>query len=549
MDEFNNEKHYSNNGTDGINSENNYNNTGADAVNNANITGSNGGYNSNNYTTGWAIPSEQTYGNYYNTNGNSNANHNMNINSNAHTNHNMNSNMNMNSGMNRNNNMNSGSSYSNYTYSQSYNSSEPYKNVKSKKVKNKDKNKEKNRFGAFVKKGAILVAGAAIFGLVAGGVFKLSAAGTIKQLNEAKETQQNVTGDTATLHMATSDDSTETSVSPVVSTSGQSMDVSEIAENCMPSVVSVYIKSIIEYNQGFFGSYEYESDGSGSGIIISSTSSEICIVTNNHVVEGADSVKVGFIDGTTYDAVVKSTDPDNDLAVIVVKVNDVSEDTLKEIKVATIGDSDALKVGEQVVAIGNALGYGQSVTTGIVSAKDRENSTNSLPLIQTDAAINPGNSGGALLNMKGEVVGINSSKYASTEVEGMGYAIPITSVTEIIDEMMNEEIRQKVDSSDVGYLGIECGTVTDDMINFYGAPAGVYVSRVLSGGGAYNAGLPEDSIITKIDGKTVKSTSALTNALQYYKVGDTVEVTYYVLENNEYVEYTKEVTLGKKIVN
>lgn len=416
------------------------------------------------------------------------------------------------------------------------------------KVK-KEKTKKKSGFGKFARKAAILVASAAIFGLVSGGIFRIVSADTIKELKNANSIQQTTEHIDATLQTVDSDDSTETPVSPIVSYSATGMDVSGIVENAMPSVVSVYIKSIVEYNQGFFGSYEYESEGSGSGIILSRTKNEIYIVTNNHVVEGAESVQVGFIDGSTYDATVKSLDPSSDLAIIVVSTDDISDDTLNAIKVATIGNSDNLKVGEQVVAIGNALGYGQSVTTGIVSAKDRQNSTNSIPLIQTDAAINPGNSGGALLNMKGEVVGINSSKYASTDVEGMGYAIPISRVTDIIDEMMNGEVRDKVDASDMGYLGIECGTVTSDMITFYGAPAGVYVSRVLQGGGAEKAGIPEDSIITKLGGHTITSTSSITNVLQYYKVGEQVEVTYSVLEGNKYVEHTVTVTLGKKIVN
>ena len=324
------------------------------------------------------------------------------------------------------------------------------------------------------------------------------------------------------------------------------MDVSEIAENCMPSVVSVYIKSIIEYNQGFFGSYEYESDGSGSGIIISSTSSEICIVTNNHVVEGADSVKVGFIDGTTYDAVVKSTDPDNDLAVIVVKVNDVSEDTLKEIKVATIGDSDALKVGEQVVAIGNALGYGQSVTTGIVSAKDREVSftDGTMILLQTDAAINPGNSGGVLINHKGQVVGINNAKLEDTSVEGMGYAIPISTAKEILNDLMNATTIKEGDEAFLGVVGKNIDSTYSEAL---GMPSGIYVSQVVTGSPAEKAGISAGDIIVGIDGNNVSTMSGLKEKLSRKSSGTEVEISLKrANQNGSYEEMKIKVTLGKK---
>ncbi|MBR3833221.1 MAG: trypsin-like peptidase domain-containing protein [Lachnospiraceae bacterium] len=326
-----------------------------------------------------------------------------------------------------------------------------------------------------------------------------------------------------------------------------SLDVSDIASNVMPSVVSITIKSVTEYNAGFFGqTYEYESEGSGSGIIIGENDEELLIVTNNHVVADADTVSVAFIDEQVYEAKVKGTDSDSDLAIIVVDLEDISAETLAQIKIATIGSSDELKVGEQVVAIGNALGYGQSVTTGIVSAKNRTNETNSTPLIQTDAAINPGNSGGALLNMKGEVVGINSSKLASYDVEGMGYAIPITEVESIINNLMSRETREKVAEEERGYLGIGCQTISEDVSYMYGLPVGALVSEVMDGSAAKKAGIKKNYIITKFDGQTISSADGLVNTLEYYRAGETVDVVVMYPDDDEYKEKTVSVTLGKK---
>ena len=321
------------------------------------------------------------------------------------------------------------------------------------------------------------------------------------------------------------------------------MDVSTIAENVMPSVVAINISAIVE-QQGMFGcTQQYEAEGSGSGIIIGENDSELLMVTNNHVVSDATTVNVTFADGESYEAQVKSTDSDTDLAIVVVKLSDIKESTMNQIKIATIGDSDSLKVGEQVVAIGNALGYGQSVTTGIVSAKDRTNSTNTTPLIQTDAAINPGNSGGALLNMKGEVIGINSSKYSDTTVEGMGYAIPITAVQDRLDDLMNRQTREKVDESEKGYLGISCATVSSDVSEAYGIPEGVLVTDVASKSAAEKAGIKANYVITKIDGQSISSAEELTEKLNYYAVGETVPITYEYLKDDAYVEKTVDVTL------
>ena len=316
----------------------------------------------------------------------------------------------------------------------------------------------------------------------------------------------------------------------------------------MPSIVSITNKSVQEV-QNYFSMFGYggqaqevESTSVGSGIIIGKNDTELLIVTNNHVVEGADTLSASFIDNSVYEATIKGTDSDNDLAVIAVPLSSISDYTISQIAVAAVGDSDSLKVGEQVVAIGNALGYGQSVTTGIVSATDRtlssSDSSDSNALIsstvttketptyiQTDAAINPGNSGGALVNMKGEVIGINSAKLASTEVEGMGYAIPITRVSSIIEELMNETTRTKVADSQKSSIGIAGITVDSNINAAYGIPAGVYVASVTPGSGAEAAGIRKGDVITKFDGKTVSTIQELKEKLQYYAAGEAVSIT------------------------
>lgn len=388
----------------------------------------------------------------------------------------------------------------------------------------------------FWKKGVAVVASAAVFGGVAGGAFYGIAGNQIKKLDALTNTTTEVASTTSA---ATTQSLSLTSTASV----GNGMDVSTIAENVMPSVVAINISAIVE-QQGMFGyTQQYEAEGSGSGIIIGENDSELLMVTNNHVVSDATTVNVTFADGESYEAQVKSTDSDTDLAIVVVKLSDIKESTMNQIKIATIGDSDSLKVGEQVVAIGNALGYGQSVTTGIVSAKDRTNSTNTTPLIQTDAAINPGNSGGALLNMKGEVIGINSSKYSDTTVEGMGYAIPITAVQDRLDDLMNRQTREKVDESEKGYLGISCATVSSDVSEAYGIPEGVLVTDVASKSAAEKAGIKANYVITKIDGQSISSAEELTEKLNYYAVGETVPITYEYLKDDAYVEKTVDVTL------
>lgn len=351
------------------------------------------------------------------------------------------------------------------------------------------------------------------------------------------------------------------------STAKGSLDVSEIVSEALPSIVSITTKSVQEV-QNYFGMYgmygyapqqqEQEVEGSGSGIIVGKNDDELLIATNYHVVEGADTLSVAFTDGNAVEASVKGFDEERDLAVVSVSLDDVEDDTMDVISIANIGSSDDLKVGEQVVAIGNALGYGQSVTTGIVSAKNRrmdsdnntvtdgsDDSSDGVNLIQTDAAINPGNSGGALLNMKGEVVGINSAKLASTEVEGMGYAIAISDVTDILQNLMNETSRDKLDDSEHGVLGIKGSSVSSEAVQMYGIPAGVFVKEVTEGGAADKAGLKANSVITEFNGKTVSSINQLIEYLSYYEPDEEVELTVQVPHGTSYKEETVKVTLDE----
>lgn len=346
-----------------------------------------------------------------------------------------------------------------------------------------------------------------------------------------------------------------------------SLDVSEIVSEALPSIVSITTKSVQEV-QNYFGMYgmygyapqqqEQEVEGSGSGIIVGKNDDELLIATNYHVVEGADTLSVAFTDGNAVEASVKGFDEERDLAVVSVSLDDVEDDTMDAVSIANIGSSDDLKVGEQVVAIGNALGYGQSVTTGIVSAKNRrmdsdnntvtdgsDDSSDGVNLIQTDAAINPGNSGGALLNMEGEVVGINSAKLASTEVEGMGYAIAISDVTDILQNLMNETSRDKLDDSEHGVLGIKGSSVSSEAVQMYGIPAGVFVKKVTEGGAADKAGLKANSVITEFNGKTVSSSNQLIEYLSYYEPDEEVELTVQVPHGTSYKEETVKVTLDE----
>lgn len=324
-------------------------------------------------------------------------------------------------------------------------------------------------------------------------------------------------------------------------------DIASIAEEVMPSVVSITNLSVQQVQSFFVGIQEQESKSVGSGIIISQNDSELLIITNNHVVEGNETLTVSFVDEESVEAQVKGTDAAKDLAVIAVQTKKIKDTTMDQIKVASLGNSDQLQVGESVIAIGNALGYGQSVTSGIVSATGRELDGIDEKLIQTDAAINPGNSGGALLNANGEVIGINTAKVATDTVEGMGYAIPISSVSDIIENLMNQETKTKVSEAEQGQLGIQGVDVTVDSSEMYNMPTGVYVSEVIAGGGAKKAGITKGSVITGINGTSIDGMQALKEQLQYYRAGETVKITVATPEKNgEYAKRDVEVTLGKK---
>ena len=396
--------------------------------------------------------------------------------------------------------------------------------------------------------------------VLAGGL----AAGTYTGVNYLTGYEQSVqAASKEQVTLLKSDKESDDSDSKEESTAKGSLDVSDIVEETMPSIVSITTKSVEEVQSyyGMFGQYgayspeQREVQGSGSGIIIGKNDTELLIATNYHVVDGAETLSVGFCDSTACEAKVKGYDSEKDLAVVAVSLDDIDSDTMDAISIATIGNSDNLKVGEQVVAIGNALGYGQSVTTGIVSAKNRQlnsddtvgdydsDSNSATNLIQTDAAINPGNSGGALLNMNGEVVGINSAKLASTEVEGIGYAIAISDVTDTLENLMNEETRDKVDNH--GVLGITVRSVDSAVSEAYGVPEGVLVRDVTEGGAADEAGIEAKSIITKFAGKVVTTKEQLIDFLSYYEPGEDVELTLEVPDGKGYKEETVTVTLGE----
>ena len=385
----------------------------------------------------------------------------------------------------------------------------------------------------YMKKVALVVGAAVLFGAVGGVTMQGTSYLTGKLLG--KNTKSTV-GTTKTVSNAKLTTSTSTVTS----------DVSDIVENTLPSIVSITNMSVQEVQNFFGGISQQESESAGSGIIISQTDSELLVVTNNHVVEGSDTLTVTFNDGNSVEAQIKGTDSARDLAVVAVPLDKISDDTMNAIKVATLGDSDSLKVGEPAIAIGNALGYGQSVTTGIVSATGRTIDGFDGEYIQTDAAINPGNSGGALLNANGEVIGINSAKINSSAVEGMGFAIPISDASDVIQNLMNKETRSKVSDEERGYLGIKGYDVSEEGAQMYNMPTGVYVKEVMSGGGAEKAGLTKGSIITGFEGSSISSMSSLQEQLQYYKAGEEVTLTVQIPDKNgEYTEKDIKVTLGK----
>lgn len=421
---------------------------------------------------------------------------------------------------------------------------------------------------SFQKKAGVTIALAVIFGLVAAVVFQAANFAADRFLNTGKSSVQIKTTDSVDLQETASDDST----ADKVLSDSENGTVAAVAQASMPSVVAITTVSVQEI-PSFFGysSHQYKSASTGSGIIVGDNDDELLIATNNHVVDGATTLSVCFIgddvanaetetvnagdngDLNVEDAVsakIKGTDADNDLAVVAVKKSDIPEDTLNQIKIAQIGSSDDLAVGQQVVAIGNALGYGQSVTSGWISALNRtistDDGTNSTGLIQTDAAINPGNSGGALLNMKGELIGINSAKYADSAVEGMGYAIPISKAKPILEELMNRETREKVDSSKKGYLGVSLASLTTEAIEMYNMPTGAFVRNVEDDSPAQEAGICKGDIIVKFDGQKVSDGDDLLDKLQYYKSGEKIEAVIARATNGEYEENTVELTLGTR---
>ncbi len=434
--------------------------------------------------------------------------------------------------------------------------------------------KPKKRKGGFGKRFAATVALAVVFGLVAGLVFQGVNYAAREYFGMEQQEPLSMTETLPDSEIGTVQDAAGEDIQNLIAQSGTVAGVSQAA---MPSVVAITSVSIQEIPQIFgiyrfgYGMEEYASTGSGSGIIVGENDDELLIATNNHVVEGATTLSVCFIgndvvnaeeetqnlaggdgDINVEDAVsakIKGTDPDNDLAVVAVKKKDIPDDTMSQIKIAQLGNSDNLVVGEQVVAIGNALGYGQSVTSGWVSALNRgitmEDGSSS-ELIQTDAAINPGNSGGALLNMKGELIGINSAKYADNAVEGMGYAIPISKAEPILQELMNRETRDKVDEDKASYLGVQVADLSAEAIQMYNMPAGAFVIEANTGEAAQDAGIQKGDIIVKLDGQKVSGKDDLEEKLKYYAAGETVEVIISRANSGEYQEQTMNVVLGSR---
>ena len=413
--------------------------------------------------------------------------------------------------------------------------------------------------GGLLKKAALITAGAVLFGTVSGGVMvgvNIAASRYLDIHASADAPASQAANPPATEpDQGQADQKGQDNNGSQQKPNGAAVaDVSDIVEEAMPTVVAITSTTVYQSNNfgyGWFfgGPQTYEVPSSGSGIIIGENDKELLIVTNNHVVEESTSLKVSFIDNEVVDAAIKGTDAETDLAVISVPLEQIKADTKSKISIAKLGNSDELKVGQGVVAIGNALGYGQSVTVGYVSALDREvrvsnNSTRTL--LQTDAAINPGNSGGALLNMKGEVVGINAAKYSSTEVEGIGYAIPISKAQDILNSLMTKKTRVAVSEGAQGYLGIQGTNIDASAAQEFGMPVGIYVYKIVEGGAAASSDLKEKDIITKFDGQSVTNMEELKQMLTYYEGGSTVTLTVQSLANGAYVEHDVQITLGTK---
>jgi len=501
---------------------------------NSNQTGWNSGVNNN------GNPNQDGWNSGVNNSGNPNQN--MNQNPNFNTN-------NQSYGYNGNGQYNNWNQQTGYQY-------KPYEEVKKAKREKKPRDPNAKSFAGILAKCAAV---ALVFGIVGGSIFtgtsyvlhntfsdSAASSGKSNSNNNAASGKNN----SKTSMVESTEKSTQSSSAATDSTS-QSAEVSSVVSSAMPSIVAITNMGESQGQDILGQSKTRESESAGSGIIIKQDNTYLYIVTNNHVVENSTTLTVQFIDNSTASATIKGTAADSDLAVIQVPVSGMSQDTLSKVKVATLGSSDALKVGEGAVAIGNALGYGQSVTTGVISALNREVSiqddttgeTITNNLIQTDAAINPGNSGGALINMKGEVVGINEMKYADTSVEGMGYSIPISTASPIIDNLIN---RQQVDAANQAYLGISGVNVTDQIASAYNMPKGVYVASVQDGSAALTAGIQQGDIITKFDGKEIKTMEELKSTISYYTVGTEVEVVLQRSDNGKYSEQKVKVTLGTK---
>ena len=431
----------------------------------------------------------------------------------------------------------------NYYYDPNENKSKEEKKTlkRAKRAQKQAQRRERRQGESFGLKLVKVACVALVFGLVSGSVFGVTQRYLFNDSSDGSSTKAVEATAVSKSNML---DSTAVSTATTVS------DVSDIVDNVMPSIVAVTNVSYTEYRNLFGRTSTYENEAAGSGIIISQDDDYIYIATNNHVVEGAETLTITFCDDAAVPATVKGTDSSVDLAVVAVKISDIDSDTMSKIKVASVGESDSLKVGESAVVIGNALGYGQSVTTGIISATERDvtlqnddGTTITNTLIQTDAAVNPGNSGGALLNINGQVVGIVSAKYSDTAVEGMGYAIPISTAQSIISELIN---RQEVSAEDASYFGIAGVDISATMSSYYDIPQGVYVSKVASGSGAEIAGISQKDVITKFNGKSVSSMEEISEQMKYIPAGTTITVTV-AKADNDYEETDVKVTLGNKM--
>lgn len=422
--------------------------------------------------------------------------------------------------------------------------------------------KKPKKSKGFGKKIASVICLGLVFGVAAGAAFSVPAYMTTREMNQTKlelqQLQTELKGNTTSGQSSLSTTADSLSTSKTAYNATDASNVAAIAESCLPSVVSITNKGVTEVRT-MFGTYQQDTESSGSGIIIGENDTELLIVTNYHVISGSNDLSVVFSydedsdEPSLVSAKVKGYVSDKDLAVIAVSLDDITDEMRSKIRIATIGDSSKLVLGQEVVAIGNALGYGQSVTTGIISALNREvtvsdenGGTITNKLIQTDAAINPGNSGGALLNMNGELIGINSVKVSSSSVEGMGYAIPISDIQSIIEELMLKETRDVVKEEAQGYIGIGGTDVTNEIAQTYDMPLGIYINTVYDNSPAKEAGLAKGNIITKFDGQTVKSMSELKSLLAYYRFGETVDITIMVQSAGGYTEKTVSITLGAK---